>query len=80
MSFMVNFQVIKVDSPYNMLLGRPWLHAASAVDSTLHRRIKFPSKDLMVTIKAEEPLTFFKEASVPYNGANFLRQLFIVLS
>ena len=28
-SFMVNFQVIKVDSPYNMLLGRPWLHDAS---------------------------------------------------
>ena len=24
-SFMVNVQVIKVDSPYNMLLGRPWL-------------------------------------------------------
>ena len=23
MSFMVNFQVIKVDSPHNMLLGRP---------------------------------------------------------
>ena len=23
-SFMVNFQVIKVDSPYNMLLGIPW--------------------------------------------------------
>ena len=23
MFFMVNFQVIKVDSPYNMLLGRP---------------------------------------------------------
>ena len=28
MFFMVNFQVIKVDSPYNMLLGRRWLHAA----------------------------------------------------
>ena len=25
MLFMVNFQVIKVDSPYNTLLGRPWL-------------------------------------------------------
>ena len=36
MSFMVNFQVIKVDSPYNMLLERPWLHAADAVASTLH--------------------------------------------
>ncbi|XP_030923138.1 uncharacterized protein LOC115950024 [Quercus lobata] len=26
----------KVDSPYNMLLGRPWLHAAGTVASTLH--------------------------------------------
>ena len=42
--FMVNFQVIKVDSLYNMLLGRPWLHAVSVVASTLHRRLKFPSE------------------------------------
>ena len=70
MSFMVNFQVIKVDSPYNLLLGRPWLHAAGAVASTLHRRLKFPSEVLMVTIMAEEPLTFFKETFVPYIGAN----------
>ena len=40
-SFMVNFQVIKVDSPYNMLLGRPWLHIVGAVMSTLHWRLKF---------------------------------------
>jgi len=31
MFFMVNFQVIRVDSPYNMLLGRPWLHAVGVV-------------------------------------------------
>ena len=74
---MVNFQVIKVDSPYNMLLGRPWLHVAGTVASTLHRRLKFPSEDLMVTIRAEEPLTFFKETSVPYIGANtFLEATF----
>ena len=70
MFFMVNFQVIKVDSPYNMLLGGPWQHAIGVVASTLHRRLKFPSEDLMVTIMAEEPLTFFKETSVPYIGAN----------
>ena len=40
-SFMVNFQVIKVDSPYNMLLGRPWLHTVGAVMSTLNGRLKF---------------------------------------
>ena len=59
-----------MDSPYNMLLGRPWLHAIGAVTSTLHRRLKFPSKVLMVTIMAEEPLTFFKETFVPYIDAN----------
>ena len=60
MFFTANFQVIKVDSPYNMLLGRPWLHVASAIASTLHQRLKLPS---------EESLTFFKETSVPCIGA-----------
>ena len=40
-SFMINFQVIKVDSPDNMLLKRPWLHTTGAVVSTLHWRLKF---------------------------------------
>ena len=70
MFFMVNFQVIKVDSLYNMLLGRPWLHATSAIAFTLHWRLKFPSECSLITIMAEEPLTFFKETSVPYIGAN----------
>ena len=69
-SFMVNFQVIKVDSPYNMLLGKPWLHAVGAVASTLHRRLKFPFEDQLITIMAEEPLTIFKETSIAYIGAN----------
>ena len=74
---MVNFKVIKVDSPYNMLLRRPWLHAVGTIASTLHQRLKFPSKDLMVTIMFEEPLTFFKETYVPYIGANaFLEATF----
>ena len=69
-SFMVNFQVIKVDSPYNMLLGRPCLHTTGAVASTLHQRLKFPSEDQLITIMAEKPLTIFKETFIPYIGAN----------
>ena len=69
-SFIANFQVIKVDSAYNILLGRPWQHAIGAVASTLHRRLKFPSKDQLITIMAKEPLTIFKETSIPYIGAN----------
>uniref|UniRef100_A0A2N9HY95 Uncharacterized protein n=1 Tax=Fagus sylvatica TaxID=28930 RepID=A0A2N9HY95_FAGSY len=26
----INFQVLRIDSPYNLLLGRPWLHTAGA--------------------------------------------------
>ena len=59
MFFTVNFQVIKVDSHYNMLQGRPWLHIAGMVTSTFHLRLKFPSEDLMITIMVEEPLIFF---------------------
>ena len=70
MSFMVNFQVIKMDSPYNMLLGRLWRHTAGAIASTLHQRLKFSSDDLLITIMVEEPLTIFKETSIPYMGAN----------
>ena len=55
-SFMVNFQVIKVDSLYNMLLGRPLLHVVGAVASTLHWRLKFISGNQLITIMAEEPM------------------------
>ncbi|XP_075088259.1 uncharacterized protein LOC142170283 [Nicotiana tabacum] len=34
--FEVTFQVLDMDTSYNFLLGRPWIHAAGAVPSTLH--------------------------------------------
>jgi hypothetical protein len=37
----INFQVLRIDSPYNLLLGRPWLHTAGAVPSSLHQKMKF---------------------------------------
>ncbi|XP_027173900.1 uncharacterized protein LOC113773451 [Coffea eugenioides] len=37
----VNFVVVKADSPYNLLLGRPTLNALRAVYSTYHLSFKF---------------------------------------
>jgi len=48
-----------------MFLGRPWLHAMGAVASTVHWRLNFPSKDQLITIMAKEPLTIFRETSIP---------------
>ncbi|XP_027155690.1 uncharacterized protein LOC113780842 [Coffea eugenioides] len=39
----VNFAVVKADSPYNMLIGRPTLNALRAVYSTYHLSFKFPT-------------------------------------
>ena len=38
----INFCVVDVESPYNALIGRPWLHSILAVASTFHQCIKFP--------------------------------------
>ncbi|XP_070029885.1 uncharacterized protein [Nicotiana sylvestris] len=39
--FEVTFQVLDMDTSYNFLLGRPWIHAAGVVPSTLHQMVKF---------------------------------------
>ena len=50
---MVNFQVIKVDFLYNMLLERPWLKAIGAVVATLHWSRKFITENQLIIIMAE---------------------------
>ncbi|XP_071920730.1 uncharacterized protein [Coffea arabica] len=39
----VNFVVVKADSPYNLLLGRPTLNALRVVYSTYHLNFNFPT-------------------------------------
>ena len=41
---MVTFIVVCSFSPYTAILGRPWIHAMGAVSSTLHVKVKFPTK------------------------------------
>lgn len=41
----VCFLVVDVPSPYNAIMGRPWLHQLRAVSSTLHQVLKFPNKE-----------------------------------
>ena len=41
----VDFIVVDVYSPYMAIVARPWLHALGAVFSTLHLKVKYPSRD-----------------------------------
>ncbi|XP_048492939.1 uncharacterized protein LOC125493529 [Beta vulgaris subsp. vulgaris] len=38
------FNVVDCLSPYNIIMGTPWIHKMRAVPSTYHQTIKFPTK------------------------------------
>ena len=41
----VNFIVVDAYSPYTAIVAGPWLHAMGAMSSTLHLKVKYPSRD-----------------------------------
>jgi len=47
------FMVIPAKASYNLLLGRPFIHMAGAVSSTLHQLMKFVWKDQELVIYGE---------------------------
>ncbi|XP_058774500.1 uncharacterized protein LOC131648791 [Vicia villosa] len=55
-TFCINFQVMEIEPAYTCLLGRPWIHAAGAVTSTLHQKIKFMDGNSIVTVNREEDI------------------------
>lgn len=46
------FQVLDMDLPYSLLLGRPWIHAMRVFSSTYHQCLKFPYNGTKVTISS----------------------------
>ncbi|XP_030937184.1 uncharacterized protein LOC115962476 [Quercus lobata] len=40
----VDFIIVDAYSPYTAIVARPWLHALEAISSTLHQKVKYPSK------------------------------------
>ncbi|RVW84879.1 hypothetical protein CK203_039490 [Vitis vinifera] len=44
-TFVVVFQVLRIPTSFNLLLGRPWIHRAGAIPSSLHQKVKFIHDD-----------------------------------
>ncbi|PKI75848.1 hypothetical protein CRG98_003763 [Punica granatum] len=49
-----------------LLLGRPWIHSAGAVPSSLHQKLKFIIEEKLITVKGKEDYAIYKETAVPY--------------
>ena len=55
---------------YNYLLGKPWIHMAGAVPSTLHQKIKFIIDGHLICVAAEEDMIIATTSTAPYVKAN----------
>ncbi|XP_038715058.1 uncharacterized protein LOC120008756 [Tripterygium wilfordii] len=49
-----NFMVLNSASPYNIILGRSWIHEMKAIPSTYHQLIRFPTKWGVKEIRGEQ--------------------------
>ncbi|XP_070049346.1 uncharacterized protein [Nicotiana tomentosiformis] len=53
-----------MDTSYNSLLGRPWIHTARAVPSTLHQMVKFEHENQEIIIHGEDEQSIYRDPSV----------------
>jgi len=65
-TFQVVFQVMDISPAYSCLLGRPWIHTAGVVPSTLHQKLKFIINDKLIIVSGEEELLVCGPTSTPY--------------
>ena len=54
-----DFLVVDVPSPYNVIMGRTWLHSMEAMPSTHHQTLKFPLENEsgrveVITVKCDQ--------------------------
>ena len=52
----IDFIVVDAYSPYTAIVARPWLHTLGAVSSTLHQKIKYPSKGQIEEILGDQTM------------------------
>ncbi|KAL4302206.1 hypothetical protein GQ457_10G004520 [Hibiscus cannabinus] len=66
----VDFLVMDIKPTYNCLLGRPWIHSAGAVPSSLHQKLKYISDGRLITVSAEEDIIASISSDAPYVGVD----------
>ncbi|XP_070018079.1 uncharacterized protein [Nicotiana sylvestris] len=64
--FTMEFQVLDVVVSYNLLLGRPWIHAAKVVPSSLHQMVKFEWDRQEIVVHGDEDLSACNDTIVPF--------------
>ncbi|KAI5431210.1 hypothetical protein KIW84_035393 [Lathyrus oleraceus] len=65
-NFQITFQVMDIHSAYSCLLGRPWIHEAGAITSTMHQKLKFVKNGKLVIVGGEKAFLVSHLSSFSY--------------
>jgi len=71
--FQITFQVMDIHASYSCLLGRPWIHEAGVVTSTLHHKLKFVKNGRLVTVNGEGALLVSHLSAFSFIGADSIK-------
>ena len=52
--YFILFQVLRIQSSFNLLLGRPWIHEVGAIPFSLHQKVKFINKGRIIMIQSDK--------------------------
>ena len=52
--YSVFFQVLRIQSFFNLLLGRPFIHEVSVIPSSLHQKVKFIHEGRIIMIRSDK--------------------------
>ncbi|RDX82943.1 hypothetical protein CR513_36187, partial [Mucuna pruriens] len=65
-TFNITFKVMDIQLVYSCLFGRPWIHAARAVPSSLHQKVKFIVDQQLINVMREKELMISTPLLVEY--------------
>ena len=51
--YSILFQILRIQSFFNLLLGHPWIHEAGVIPSSLHQKVKFIHEGRIITIQPD---------------------------
>ena len=71
--YSILFQVLRIQSSFNLLLGRPWIHETGVIPSSLHQKVKFIHEGSIVTIQSDKDIvtSFEPVLQISHNDDDF---------
>ena len=63
--YSILFQVLRIQSSFNLVLGRPWIHEVGAMPSSLHQKVTFIHEGGIIMIHSDKDVVTSTEPVLP---------------